>query len=67
MPADVRYERMGRAEDGAWQREPGEAVRVFLERVDAGAALPLDYVVGGGAEVRGACRALGLGWVEGGA
>lgn len=67
VPADVRYERTGRAEDGDWQRAPGEAVRAFLDRVDAGAALPLDYVVGGGSEVRAACRALGLGWVEGGA
>ncbi len=65
VPADVRYERTGRAEDGDWQRAPGEAVRAFLERIDSGAVLPLDYVVGGGAEVRAACRGLGLGWVEG--
>ena len=67
VPEDVRYERVGWVEDGDWQRAPGETVRAFLERIDTGAAFPLDYVVGGGAEVRTACRGLGLGWVEGGA
>lgn len=67
VPADVAYERVGRVAEGDWQRGRGEMVQAFLKRVDEGKVLPLDYVVGGGKEVRAACRRLGLGWVEGGA
>lgn len=59
VPDDVNYET---AERGA-----GEGIEAFLRRVDAADALPLDYVVGGAAnaELRKACRALGIGWVGG--
>jgi hypothetical protein len=59
VPADVTK---------IWIREPlgGETTEAFLLRVDAGAALPLDFVVAGArAEpgLREACRKLELGWV----
>ena len=74
-PADVDYE--AALPEGAavpadvtkiWIREPlgGETTEAFLLRVDAGAALPLDFVVAGArAEpgLREACRKLELGWV----
>lgn len=59
IPDDVDYE--------TWPRVAGESAEAFLRRVDAAAALPLDYVVGAGApdaEQRVACRRLGLGWVK---
>jgi len=58
-PADVDYEAGGAL--------AGESVSDALRRIDEGMGLPLDYVVGGGALVRDACRELGLGWMEGGA
>lgn len=58
-PADVDLET-----DGA---RAGESALAALRRIDARAALPLDYVVGGDAEVRKACRALGLVWTAGAA
>ena len=49
------------------ERRPGEAAEAYLLRVDAAAALPLDFVVGGegDAELREACRSLGIGWTKG--
>ncbi|MEY4487724.1 MAG: hypothetical protein RIQ79_232, partial [Verrucomicrobiota bacterium] len=78
-PADVDYE--AGIPDGAmaptdvtklWIRgaEGPETTEAFLRRVDAGAALPLDFVVTGKraeADVRAACKKLGLGWVAEGA
>ncbi len=74
-PADVDYE--AAIPDGAmappavaklWIRgaEGPETTEAFLRRVDAGASLPLDFVVTGKkaeAEVRAVCKKLGLGWV----
>lgn len=58
-PADVDHETAERA--------PGESAEAFLARVDAAASLPLDYVVGDprDAELRAACKALGLGLIGG--
>lgn len=43
----------------------GEDAMAFLLKRDAAAALPIDYVVGGGAAMRRACRAAGIAWTEG--
>lgn len=43
----------------------GEGAGVFLRRLDDGAVLPIDYVVGGGAAIRQACREAGIAWTEG--
>jgi hypothetical protein len=50
-------------------RVAGEEAETFLRRVDAAADLPLDYVVAAApdAELRQACRKLGLGLVNEGA
>lgn len=65
-PDDVAYETVGEGGGVAdWTRGPAEAAGDFLLRVDAGAVLPVDYVVGGGSEIRKACRELGIVWTEG--
>lgn len=58
-PEDVDYFTM--------ERVAGEAAEAYLLRVDAAAALPLDFVVGGtdDAELREACRSLGIGLMKG--
>ncbi len=58
VPDDVDYEN-GRP-------AAGEAVDVFLRRVDAASPLPLDFVVSaeGEAELREVCRRLGIGWAK---
>lgn len=43
----------------------GEDALAFLLRQDAAAAVPLDYVVGGGKAMRRACRDAGIAWTEG--
>lgn len=45
---------------------PGEDAAVFLRARDDSGDLPLDYVVGGGAAIRRACRRLGIAWTAGG-
>lgn len=61
---DVEYERAGGSAGSRWRREVTETATDFLRRVDAGDALPIDYIVGGGPEVRRACRELGIVWTE---
>lgn len=75
-PADLDYEAAipegGRAPTDVtklWIRPAGgkETAEAFLARVDAGAELPLEFVVAGArdrAAVREACRRLELGFVE---
>lgn len=63
-PDDVFYEEAGTGSGIQWVQGVGESEIDFLSRVDAGHALPLDFVVGGGAGVRRACHKLGLGWLE---
>ena len=40
----------------------GESAREFLARRDVEGELPLDFVLGGGNDMRRACRALGIVW-----
>jgi len=75
-PADLDYEAAlpegAEAPKGVtklWIRETlaAETPTIFLNRVNQGAALPLDFVVTGpqaGEAVREACKKLGLGWMS---
>lgn len=58
FPDDVDYE--------TTRPDPGESIDAILRRVDAAAALPLDFVVSaeGESELRAACGRLDLGWAR---